>query len=255
MFPGFDAPSPMQLRSAADVPFQQPLHMGLVTSPETPVTTVFRHTSIHNAKPSPPPIVTSWLASNRELFPFGSGTQSGDLEAFGFDIDSTSPSTAVTDLCDSFVNTDAKAGTIYPSDPQNDTGGFVLICDTSPSSQSATSSSNSNTSFECQKVEHEDLKCPVCGFRPSGKLKNRKAYLRKHVKTHKNTKIKCRKCDKVYSRQDNATSHAKKAHYRTNLTDAKRRHRSEGCNSGGILQRKKTRSEDDQVDLWTSSGK
>ncbi|RYP48756.1 hypothetical protein DL768_005413 [Monosporascus sp. mg162] len=180
------------------------------------------------------------------------GTQSQGLEAISLDTASTPPTTAVTDLCDSFVNTDAKAGTIYPSDPQNDTGGFVSICSPSPTSQSATSSSNSNTSFESQKAEHEDLKCPNpdCAFRPSGKPENHKAYLRKHVQTHKNTKVKCLNCDKVYSRQDNATSHAKKAHFRTNVTGAKRRHRNEGCNSGAILRRKRTRSENDQANLW-----
>ncbi|RYP67339.1 hypothetical protein DL771_007283 [Monosporascus sp. 5C6A] len=177
-FPDPDAPSPMQFQSAADVAFQEPWHMELFASPETPVTTVFKHTSIHAAKPSVPPIVTSWSASDYELFPFGRWTQSQCLEAFNFGIASTPPATAVTDLCDSFVNTDVKAGTIYPSDSQNDTGGFVSICDTPPSSQSATSSSNSNTSFESEKAEHEDLKCPQCGFRPSGKPKNHMAYLR-----------------------------------------------------------------------------
>ncbi|RYP33452.1 hypothetical protein DL767_004730 [Monosporascus sp. MG133] len=176
-FPDFDAASPMQFYSAADLTFGQPCPMDLFDSPETPVTTVFKHTSIHTAKPSVAPIVTSWSVSNYGHFPFGRGTQSQGLEAFNFDIASTPPATAVTDLCDSFVNTDVKTGTIYPSDPQNDTGGFVSICDPSPSSQSATSSSNSNTSFESQKAEHEDFKCPECGFRPSGKLKNRKAYL------------------------------------------------------------------------------
>ncbi|RYP66726.1 hypothetical protein DL770_008744 [Monosporascus sp. CRB-9-2] len=250
---GFDAP--MQFHPAADVPFQQPWQMDLFASPETPDTTVFKHTSIHTAKPSVPSIVTGWPASNYELFPLSCGTQSSDFEALNFDIASTPRSTAVTDLCDSFVNTDAKTGTIYPSDPQNDTGGFVSICDPSPSSQSATSSPNCNTPSESQKADHEDLKCPECGFRPTGKPKNRKAYLRKHVRTHKNTKVKCRHCDKVYSRRDNATSHATKTHCRTNVTGVKRRHRSEGCNSGGILQRKKTHSENDQVNLWISSGK
>ncbi|RYP29425.1 hypothetical protein DL766_005383 [Monosporascus sp. MC13-8B] len=254
-FPGFDAPSQMQFHSATDVTFQQPWHMDPFTTPEMPVTTVFKHTSIHTAKPSVPPIVTSSSASNFELSPFGRGTQSQGFEAFNFAIASAPPSPAVTDLCDSFVNTDAKAGTIYLSDPQNDTGGFVSICDTSPSSQSATSSSNSNASFESQRPEHEDIKCSECDFRPSGKLKNHKAYLRKHLKTHKNTKVKCRNCDKVYSRQDNATQHAKKTHYRTNVTGGKRRHRSEGCNSGGILKRNKTRSENDQVNLRISSDK
>ncbi|RYP02719.1 hypothetical protein DL764_005649 [Monosporascus ibericus] len=255
MFADFDAQSPMQFHSAADVTFQQPWQMDLFASPETPVTTIFKHTSIHTAKQSVPPIVTSWSGPNYGPFPFSRGTESQGLEDFNFNISSTPSSTAVTDLWDSFVNTDVKGCTIYPSDPQNDTGGFVSICDTSPSSQSATSSSNSNTSSETQNAEHEDLKCPECDFRPSGKLKNHKAYLRKHVRTHKNTRVKCRNCEKVYSRQDNATSHEKKTHYRTSVTGAKRRHRSEGRNSGGILQRKKTRSENGQVNLWICPGK
>ncbi|RYP05680.1 hypothetical protein DL765_009766 [Monosporascus sp. GIB2] len=248
--PDFDTPSPMQSRFATDMTFHQPLQMDLFATPETPATTVFKRRSIHAAKPSVPPIATSWSASNFELSPFSRGTQSQSFETFNYAIASTPPSPAVTDLCESFVNTDAKAGTIYLSDPQNDTGGFVFICDTSPVSQSVTSSCNSNASFESQKAEHGDLKCSECDFKPSGKLKNRKAYLRKHVKTHKNTKVKCRNCDKVYSRQDNLTQHAKKTHYRTNVTGGKRRHKSEGCNSGGILKRKKTRSENDQVNLW-----
>ena len=54
--------------------------------------------------------------------------------------------------------------------------------------------------------------CNICPFQPSGKFENHAAYLRKHIKTHTNPQVKCCWCEKYFTRQDNATAHAYRAH-------------------------------------------
>ncbi|KAJ3565066.1 hypothetical protein NPX13_g7630 [Xylaria arbuscula] len=70
--------------------------------------------------------------------------------------------------------------------------------DISPSSMSSASD------FQCQH--------PGCNFRPSGIIQNHQAYMRKHLKNHKNNVIPCEHCDKTFTRQDNLTSHNRKMH-------------------------------------------
>ena len=66
------------------------------------------------------------------------------------------------------------------------------------------------------------LQCDRCDFRPTGKLANHRAYLRKHKKTHAKTIIKCKECNKVFTRRDNATAHFKRAHRSARGSVAKR---------------------------------
>ncbi|KAI0152954.1 hypothetical protein GGR57DRAFT_152775 [Xylariaceae sp. FL1272] len=59
----------------------------------------------------------------------------------------------------------------------------------------------------------KDLKCPICGFEPVGRADNRRAYLRKHMRTHQRPSIKCKCCDKAFTRQDNMRMHMRKVHF------------------------------------------
>ncbi|RYO89428.1 hypothetical protein DL766_003261 [Monosporascus sp. MC13-8B] len=108
---------------------------------------------------------------------------------------------------------------LNPADAQYPSGSRPLINtanppsppDISPSTQSATSAAESTSPPGSEMAGTGRFRCKQCGFKPTGIPKNYGAYMRKHLRTHENPKIAC-ECGKLFSRKDNATSHAKKAH-------------------------------------------
>lgn len=58
----------------------------------------------------------------------------------------------------------------------------------------------------------DQLKCHLCGFVPQGKTKNIRAYLHKHAKVHRTREVKCPRCSKLFTRQDNLTVHMERVH-------------------------------------------
>ncbi|KAI1140711.1 hypothetical protein F5Y05DRAFT_423631 [Hypoxylon sp. FL0543] len=55
--------------------------------------------------------------------------------------------------------------------------------------------------------------CPYCTYKPRGKEKHFKNYIRKHVLKHEGRKkIKCQYCDKEFTRRDNCGAHIRNAH-------------------------------------------
>ncbi|RYP55235.1 hypothetical protein DL770_010931 [Monosporascus sp. CRB-9-2] len=105
------------------------------------------------------------------------------------------------------------AGTQYPSgsQPLINTARSRSAQDISPSTQSATCVPESISSSGSEIAGTGGFYCEQCGFEPTGIPKNYGAYMRKHRRTHENHKVTCQ-CGKQFSRKDNATSHAKKAH-------------------------------------------
>ncbi|RYP78076.1 hypothetical protein DL771_000769 [Monosporascus sp. 5C6A] len=105
------------------------------------------------------------------------------------------------------------AGTEYPSSsqPSINTARCHSPQDISPSTQSATSVPESISPSGSETAGAGGFHCEQCGFEPTGIPKNYAAYMRKHRRTHENHKVPCQ-CGKLFSRRDNATSHAKKAH-------------------------------------------
>ncbi|RYP43870.1 hypothetical protein DL768_009618 [Monosporascus sp. mg162] len=105
------------------------------------------------------------------------------------------------------------AGTQFPSgsQPLINTARPHLAQDVSPSTQSATSAPETISPSGSEMAGTGGFRCGQCGFEPTGIPKNYGAYLRKHRKTHEDHKVACQ-CGKLFSRKDNATSHAKKAH-------------------------------------------
>ncbi|KAI0416312.1 hypothetical protein F5X98DRAFT_185646 [Xylaria grammica] len=90
----------------------------------------------------------------------------------------------------------------------------------------------------------EQLQCPYadCDFRPTGKIENQDAYMRKHVKTHLGNTIPCEYCHKPFTRQDNLTNHIRKIHGDNNDSPSKRRRSSyESLRSAGQPRRKESR--------------
>ncbi|KAI0407282.1 hypothetical protein F4802DRAFT_48203 [Xylaria palmicola] len=69
-----------------------------------------------------------------------------------------------------------------------------------------------------------------CEFRPSGKGENLQAYMRKHMKKHEKREIPCEHCHKKYTRQDNLTSHVRRAHSDVEEGESKRRRSSSSDN-------------------------
>ncbi|KAI1409940.1 hypothetical protein F5Y13DRAFT_202569 [Hypoxylon sp. FL1857] len=67
----------------------------------------------------------------------------------------------------------------------------------------------------------QELQCPLadCDFRPSGKLENHEAYLRKHMVNHGDQTYRCDQCPRVYSRADNREAHRRKAHAASNAAE------------------------------------
>ncbi|KAI1326594.1 hypothetical protein F5Y16DRAFT_227592 [Xylariaceae sp. FL0255] len=83
-----------------------------------------------------------------------------------------------------------------------------------------------------------DLQCSECGFRPTGKLQNRPAYLRKHKGTHRRSKeFCCDQCNTKFTRPDNLTTHRRKIHNILNRVP-KRQRSSESLMSSGRSKRK-----------------
>ncbi|RYO83431.1 hypothetical protein DL764_009459 [Monosporascus ibericus] len=105
------------------------------------------------------------------------------------------------------------AGTQYPSGPQPsiNTARSHSAQDISPSTQSATSTPELISPSGSELSGTMGFRCEQCGFEPTGIPKNYGAYMRKHRRTHEKHKVACQ-CGKLFSRKDNATSHAKKAH-------------------------------------------
>lgn len=104
--------------------------------------------------------------------------------------------------------------------------------DTSPSSMS----SGPDLLLQCHHVG--------CDFRPSGRIENLRAYMRKHLKNHQNNVIPCEHCDKTFTRQDNLTSHIRKVH-----PEIFKRPRDslDGLGSSNLPKRKDTRREAQMV--------
>ncbi|KAI0885974.1 uncharacterized protein GGS22DRAFT_187205 [Annulohypoxylon maeteangense] len=107
----------------------------------------------------------------------------------------------------------------------------------SPSSPlgSTIPSSNSDQPPESELSENE-LTCSSCGFRPSGKEANRRAYLRKHETIHQKPTFPCDHCGKPYTRRDNMVVHRDKSH--PSPSDRKKR-RDNSVDIGMGNQRKK----------------
>lgn len=105
--------------------------------------------------------------------------------------------------------------------PQLDTGEPSPMSNASPTPTSATSSVSSGPLILHAMTKDEEtthsFRCPHCEFVPRGKLQNLKAYLRKHVKTHTKREVKCSHCSKVFTRQDNLTTHTTKVHRSGNI--------------------------------------
>ncbi|KAH6652513.1 hypothetical protein BKA67DRAFT_292598 [Truncatella angustata] len=81
-----------------------------------------------------------------------------------------------------------------------------------PSYQSDTSRTASD--IHAEELSDDELVCPEpdCPYKPTGKTENLAAYLSKHIKTHKDKKIKCLVCDKEFTRHDNMTIHLRRDH-------------------------------------------
>ncbi|KAI8626426.1 hypothetical protein F5Y19DRAFT_222877 [Xylariaceae sp. FL1651] len=108
------------------------------------------------------------------------------------------------------------------------------------SPKSAPSFSNSDTSPSSMSSS-QDMQCPYpnCDFKPSGKIKNWPAYLRKHMKKHEGHSIPCEFCGRTFTRQDNLTNHLRKVHSVANECASKRRRgSSESLQSLNLPKRK-----------------
>ncbi|RYP31584.1 hypothetical protein DL767_005693 [Monosporascus sp. MG133] len=105
------------------------------------------------------------------------------------------------------------ADTQYPSglQPLINSARSHAAQDISPSTQSATSAPESISPSGSEMAGTGGFRCEQCGFEPTGIPKNYGAYMRKHRRTHENHRVACQ-CGKLFSRKDNATSHARKAH-------------------------------------------
>lgn len=79
--------------------------------------------------------------------------------------------------------------------------------------KSATSYSSSGQTLESE-LSGDELSCPYCSFRPSGKGQNLKAYYRKHLSTHDKPTYECDDCGKAYTRRDNMMVHRRSKHQR-----------------------------------------
>ncbi|KAI1086461.1 hypothetical protein F5B19DRAFT_479175 [Rostrohypoxylon terebratum] len=95
--------------------------------------------------------------------------------------------------------------------------------------------SSSLVSLPMVEESDNDLKCPHCQFRPTGKPSKLKAYLRKHISTHDRPKYAGEVCDKAYTRPDNLDVHVRKSHR------AKRRRGSAG-NARNVTSADSTRT-------------
>ncbi|RYP04423.1 hypothetical protein DL765_010199 [Monosporascus sp. GIB2] len=178
------------------------------------------HTTNSTEKQSPPAINTNVLVQH-----------TGDLVASiyeiemqpqGFDSSPTvsartpspwqlrQPSTEELKKIDCSLN---PTGAQYPSGPRPliNAARPPSAQDISPSTQSATSAAESTSPSGSEMAGTGRFRCEQCGFEPTGIPKNYGAYMRKHLRTHENHKVACQ-CGKLFSRRDNATSHAKKAH-------------------------------------------
>ncbi|KAI0897314.1 hypothetical protein F4806DRAFT_494985 [Annulohypoxylon nitens] len=103
---------------------------------------------------------------------------------------------------------------LVPSFP--DIGGSFtpeMVTPTTPSSSKLTTSSPTSDRPLGSGLSDDELSCH-CGFRPTGKEGNHKAYLRKHLSTHENPTFKCEICDKPYTRRDNMVVHLRNKHHR-----------------------------------------
>ncbi|KAI1123548.1 hypothetical protein F5Y10DRAFT_251577 [Nemania abortiva] len=109
-----------------------------------------------------------------------------------------------------------------------------------------TMSSSSNHDLSPSSVSSEpEYQCnyPGCSFKPSGK--NKRAYFRKHLKTHDKNKIPCDHCNTTCSRLDNLTCHIRRIHPAIYDSVYKsRQDSSRSCQSSGQPRRNGSRRED-----------
>ncbi|KAI1212717.1 uncharacterized protein F4807DRAFT_347609 [Annulohypoxylon truncatum] len=87
-----------------------------------------------------------------------------------------------------------------------------MVTPTTSCPLSSTIPSSSSTQPPESELSDDDLSCPHCVFRPSGKEQNLRAYLRKHVSTHGNPTYECEVCGRSFTRRDNMVVHRRK-HY------------------------------------------
>ncbi|KAJ2983098.1 hypothetical protein NUW58_g6305 [Xylaria curta] len=73
----------------------------------------------------------------------------------------------------------------------------------------------------------EELKCPDCSFKPSGKPEALKTYLKKHISNqHKEcNKYPCDRCGQIFTRSDNLSVHIRKRHHIVSNTSPSKRRR------------------------------
>ncbi|OTB10996.1 hypothetical protein K445DRAFT_234248 [Daldinia sp. EC12] len=93
--------------------------------------------------------------------------------------------------------------------PQQNT---LLDAFSSPDSTIPSSSPEESSSSATLESSNESLRCTVCGYTPTGKKENAKAYLKKHIGTHYGNRYKCEFCVKEYSRPDNRGVHIRRRH-------------------------------------------
>ncbi|KAF2966797.1 hypothetical protein GQX73_g6775 [Xylaria multiplex] len=110
-------------------------------------------------------------------------------------------------------------------------------------STSVPSYSNYELSPSSMSSGPELMRCtyPGCVFEPNGKPENRRAYMRKHLKSHQKIEIPCKVCGKTFTRQDNLTNHMHKKHTDVNESPSKRRRSLESLLSAGQPRRKESR--------------
>lgn len=215
-----------------------------ISSTPTTADHVFNNTGVRPERPSRPCIDTSWLDMAVPTFPYEERNHSVEWPH----ISSASASSSTTS--GSYVNVDT--GDL--NSPQAQDLELDYGYTTSPTLTSATSSTNSDES-PTEVINNSEeliprLKCKFCDFVPGGKPENGKAYLRKHIKTHGTSTVSCPECGKVYTRQDNLTTHWNKTHRPTdspvnNVTAVKRCYEGESGYEQETLQSKKTRADMD----------
>ncbi|TGJ86307.1 hypothetical protein E0Z10_g2411 [Xylaria hypoxylon] len=146
-------------------------------------------------------------------------------------IDTSQPNVEVS-LFGPFTSGDDPFAAQQLSSPSND--------QSSPVSAISMSNSNSQSSHTGHLSEQDQLKCSVC----AQKFK-RKAYLRKHLKTHgARDRIPCHLCDEDFTRKDNRTSHLKRIHsVFTQSPSKRRRDSSDSIGSAPQPKRKGLRAE------------
>ncbi|KAI0453822.1 hypothetical protein F5B21DRAFT_268602 [Xylaria acuta] len=94
------------------------------------------------------------------------------------------------------------------------------------SSASAFSIPHSQRTSPSSSPSEQELRCPECGFTPSGKPEGHKAYLRKHMNSMHGARssIQCSHCNRKFTRSDNMLAHCKR--YGISSTSPSKRRRA-----------------------------